>query len=235
MTTALTDLPENRMLAAMTAAQRSELQPFVAPAILKQGHVLFESGDVVDRVYFPHKGMISLLAVMADGGGVETATVGSEGVVGAMAGLAAHITVARVVVQTPLIVSQIAAGPFREAAGKSAALRALIVTFNEALLAQIQTTAACNALHPIHERLARWLLQTSDRLQDEEMPLTQELLAEMLGVRRTSVSDVAVKLQQAGLIRYQRGSIQIIDRKGLEAASCECYAAIKNSTLRITS
>src|SRR5689334_12672386 len=104
MTTPLSASPENWMLAAMTVADRSELQPFLVPAVLQQGHVLYESGDVVDRIYFPHKGMISLLAIMTDGSGVETATVGSEGVVGAMAGLATHITVARVVVQTPLTV-----------------------------------------------------------------------------------------------------------------------------------
>jgi CRP-like cAMP-binding protein len=178
--------------------------------------------------------MISLLAVMADGGGVETATIGNDGVVGAMAGLAPYTTMARVVVQTPLVVSQIAAGPFREITSRSATMRALIVRYNEALISQIQITAACNALHPVDERLARCLLQTRDRVDDDEMPLTQELLSEMLGVRRTSVSEVAVKLQHDGLIHYSRGSIRIVNRKALESASCECYAAMKQRALQLT-
>jgi CRP-like cAMP-binding protein len=224
----------NRMLAAIPAADLSQLQPVIKMTTLKQRQVLFEPGETVDSVCFPHKGMISLLAVMADGSGVETATVGHEGVVGAMAGIAPYTTMARVVVQTPLVVSQIPAERFREVASGSAALRLLIAQYNEALLAQVQTTAACNALHPLHQRLARWLLQTSDRLDDLKMPLTQELLSEMLGVRRTSVSDAAGGLQHAGLIWYNRGSIQIVDRTALERASCECYVAIKQRTAQLT-
>jgi CRP-like cAMP-binding protein len=222
----------NRMLAAMSTVDMAGLRPFLTTIVLEQRLVLYESGDTVDRIFFPHKGMISLLAVMSDGGGVETATVGNEGVVGAMAGLASYATTARVVVQTPLVVSQITAVAFREITNGSAALRELIAHYHESPLAQVQITAACNALHPIHRRLARWLLQTSDRLDDLEMPLTQELLSEMLGVRRSSVSEAAGELQEAALIQYNRGSIRIVNRKALEAASCECYEAIKRTTLQ---
>ncbi len=150
----------------MSAADFSVLRPHIKTAVWKQRHVLYEPGDAVDRIYLPHTGMISVVPAMADGGGVETATIGNEGVFGATAGLAPYRTTARVVVQMPLIVSHIAAGPLREIAGRSVAMRSLIAHYQEALLAQVQITAACNALHPIHERLARWLLQTSDRLDD---------------------------------------------------------------------
>jgi CRP-like cAMP-binding protein len=174
--------------------------------------------------------MISLLAVMQDGKAVETATVGNEGVVGAMAGLGLHIALTRAVVQTPLLASQIAAAPFRKLVQASEALRNVIVRANEMLLGQVQITAACNALHPIQARLARWILQSRDRVDDNLIPLTQELLSEMLGVRRSSVSEVASALQAAGLIRYSRGTIEIVDRKALEGAACECYETIKRQT-----
>jgi CRP-like cAMP-binding protein len=231
MTPLVTAPAPNRMLASMSAADLSELRPHIKCVALQQWDVLYEPGDVVDLVYFPHKGMISLLVVMADGSGVETATIGNESVFGVMAGLAPYATTARVVVQTPLIVSQVAAGPFSEIASGSPAMRSLIASHHEALLAQVQMTAACNALHSIHQRLARWLLQTSDRLADNLLPLTQEQLSEMLGVRRSSVSAAAGKLQRAGLIQYNRGSIRIVHRQALEAVACECYEAIKRRAL----
>jgi CRP-like cAMP-binding protein len=177
--------------------------------------------------------MISLLAIMADGKGVETATVGREGVVGAMAGLGLHLPLTRAVVQTPLVVSRIAAAPFRRAVQASPALRDIIVRYNDVLLGQVQVTAACNALHPIQKRLARWILQTRDRIDTDMVPLTQELLSEMLGVRRSSVSEIARRLQTAGLIRYSRGTIEIVNRRALEAAACECYGIIRNQAERM--
>jgi CRP-like cAMP-binding protein len=227
-------LTPNSMLSAMSAADYAMLRPHIKTAGLKPGHVLYEPGDTVDRIYLPHTGMISVVPVMADGGGVEAATIGNEGIFGAMAGLAPYTTTARVVVQAPLVASHIAAGPFRERAGESAAMRSLIAHHQEALLAQVQIVAACNALHPIHERLARWLLQTSDRLDDLVMPLTQELLSGMLGVRRSSVSEAAGNLQQGGLIQYNRGSIRIVNRHALESAACACYGAIKQSAWQLT-
>jgi CRP-like cAMP-binding protein len=129
--------------------------------------------------------------------------------------------------------SQIAAAPFRKAVQQSNELRDLIVKYNEVLLAQVQTTAACNAVHHVEARLSRWILQTRDRADSDRVPLTQEFLSEMLGVRRTSVSEVASKLQNAGLIRYSRGLIEIVDRPALERRFCECYASIREKAARI--
>ena len=141
--------------------------------------------------------------------------------------------IARAVVQVPMAGAQIAAPMFRKAAQQSSELRNLIVKYNEVLLAQVQTTAACNALHHVEARLSRWILQTRDRTDTDRIPLTQEFLSEMLGVRRTSVSEVAHKLQAAGLIRYSRGVIEIVDRPALERRACECYAAIREKAARI--
>ena len=195
--------------------------------------MLQEPGDEVEHIYFPYVGMISLLAVLKDGNAIETATVGREGVVGAMAGLGLHTALARAVVQVPMAGAQIAAPMFRKAAQQSSELRNLIVKYNQVLLAQVQTTAACNALHHVEARLSRWILQTRDRTDTDRIPLTQEFLSEMLGVRRTSVSEVAHKLQAAGLIRYSRGVIEIVDRPALERRACECYAGIREKAARI--
>jgi len=223
----------NRLLAGLSLAERARLAPFLKTISLKQGVVLNEPGDAMENVIFPHSGMVSLLAIMKDGSAVETATIGREGVVGAMAGLGLHTTLTRSVVQTPLVASQITAARFHKAVESSRELRDVIVRYNDALLGQVQITAACNALHPIQARLARWILQTSDRVDGEIIPLTQQLLSEMLGVRRSSVSEVATHLQAAGLIRYTRGSIKITDREGLEKAACECYMTIRAQHERV--
>ena len=230
MLAAVSDQLANRLLASLSRADATRLSPWFKVVSLEQGVVINEPGEEVERVYFPHSGMVSLLAVMQDGKAVETAIVGREGAVGAMAGLGLHVTLTRFVVQAPLVASEIAAVPFRKMVQTSDALRDLIVRNNEALLAQVQITAACNALHPIHARLARWILQTQDQVDDDTVSLTQELLSEMLGVRRSSVSEVASKLQSAGFIRYSRGSIKIVNRKALEGAACECYETIKTQT-----
>jgi CRP-like cAMP-binding protein len=214
-------------LAALSLAESARLTPFLKIISLEQGVVLNEPGDEMESIIFPHSGMVSLLAIMKDGSAVETATIGREGVVGAMAGLGLHTTLTRAVVQTPLVASQIAAAQFRKAVELSSELRDVIVRYNDALLGQVQITAACNALHPIQARLARWILQTKDRVDGEIIPLTQQLLSEMLGVRRSSVSEVATQLQAAGFIHYTRGSIEITNREGLENAACECYQTIR--------
>ncbi len=220
----------NRLLTLLPSADINLLAPSLKSVSLSQGVVLNEPCTEIEQVIFPHSGMVSLLAVMADGRAVETATVGAEGVVGGMAGFGLRMTITRAVVQTPLVASQIAAAPFRRAVSASPQLRDLLVRYNEALLGQVQVTAACNALHSIHARLARWILQTADRTQGSFVPLTQELISEMLGVRRSSVSEVAVKLQDAGLIRYSRGMIEIIDRPALMEAACECYETIRRQS-----
>ena len=193
---------------------------------LPQGDVLIEAGDEVDQIYFPHYGMLSLLAVLRDGKAIETATVGREGVVGAMAGLGLYKSLVRVVVQMPLACSKIAAAHFRTVAATSDPVRNLCIRYNEVLLSQARVTAACNALHSIEARFCRWLLQSADRAASDTVNLTQEFLAEMLGVRRTSVTEVASKVQSAGAITYSRGVIRILDRAALMRMSCECYETL---------
>jgi CRP-like cAMP-binding protein len=194
---------------------------------LPQGDVLFESGDEVDQIFFPHTGMLSLLTVLRDGKAIEVATVGREGVVGAMAGLGLYKSSVRVVVQLPGAVTRIGARQFRKAVDNSAAVRDLCLSYNEVLLLQARVTAACNALHPIESRFCRWLLQSADRVESNTVELTQEFLSEMLGVRRTSVSDVASHIQRLGCITYSRGVIKIVDHNALKSLSCECYQTLR--------
>jgi CRP-like cAMP-binding protein len=217
---------DNRLLAALPRDHFDRLLPHLSTISLAQGIVLFESGDEVDQIYFPHSGMLSLLAVLRDGKAIETATVGHEGVVGAMAGLGLYKSLVRVVVQMPLACSKIAATHFRTAATASDPIRNLCIRYNEVLLSQARVTAACNALHPIEARFCRWLLQSADRSASDTVALTQEFLAEMLGVRRTSVTEVASKVQNAGVITYSRGVIKILDRPALMRMSCECYQTL---------
>jgi len=223
----------NRLLASLNRADFRRLEPSLRDVSLPQGTLLHDPGDEVERILFPQSGMISLLALMNDGKAIETATVGREGVVGAMAGLGLHIALERAVVQLPIVASQIAAAPFRKAVHSSNTLRDLVIANNQVLHAQVQATAACNALHDVGARLCRWILQTHDRNGGDVIPLTQEFLSQMLGVRRSSVGEVARKLQAAGLIRYSRGVVEILDRHRLEAASCECYQTILTRTAQI--
>jgi CRP-like cAMP-binding protein len=214
------------LLASLPRSQLNLLVPQLTTVTMAQGTVVIDVSDEVDQVYFPHNGMFSLLVVMREGKAIETATVGREGVVGAMAGLGLYKSLVRVVVQLPLTASRIAASQFRKAVAASDAIRDMSVHFNEVLLTQARITAACNAVHPVEARFCRWLLQSADRAGSDTVSLTQELLAEMLGVRRTSVTEVAGKLQGEGLITYSRGVIRIVDRTGLERLSCECYQTL---------
>jgi CRP-like cAMP-binding protein len=216
----------NRLIAKLTAVDLSLLAPHFSVVTLKQGAVIYEAGDEVEHVYFPHDGMVSLLAVMHNGKAIETATVGREGVVGAMAGLGLYTSMVRTVVQLPMDASRISAARFRHAVGASKGIEQACIRYNEVLLSQARITAACNALHPVDARFCRWLLQSADRAESRTVALTQELLSEMLGVRRTSVTEVAGKLQRDGVISFSRGVIQILNRPALEALSCECYQSL---------
>jgi CRP-like cAMP-binding protein len=221
------DLPlDNILLAALPRDHFDRLLPNLSTVVLQQGIVLYDAGDEVDQVYFPQFGMLSLLAVLRDGKAIETATVGREGVVGAMAGLGLYKSLVRVVVQLPVACSKIAASHFRTVAATSEPVRNLCIRYNEVLLSQARITAACNALHSIEARFCRWLLQSADRAASDTVSLTQELLAEMLGVRRTSVTEVASKVQASGAISYSRGVIKILDRDALLRMSCECYETL---------
>jgi CRP-like cAMP-binding protein len=217
---------DNKLLAGLPRTQFDLLAPHLTTASLEQGVVLMEPGDEFDQVYFPHNGMLSLLAVLKDGKAIETATVGREGVVGAMAGLGLYKSLVRVVVQMPITVTKIPSSQFRKAATGSEAIRNLCIQYNEVLLSQARVTAACNALHVIEARFCRWLLQSADRAGGDTVNLTQEFLAEMLGVRRTSVTEVASKMQNAGVITYSRGVIKILNRPALAKISCECYQTL---------
>ena len=217
---------DNKLLSALPRAQYNLLAPHLATISLPSRAVLFEPGDEVDHVYFPHSGMLSLLAVMRDGKGIETATVGREGVVGAMAGLRPYKSVVRVVVQMPMCGSKIASQRFRTVVASSEQLRNLCIEFNEALLTQARVIAACNALHSVEARFCRWLLQSADRANSNRVALTQDFLAEMLGVRRTSVNAVGKMLHDQRVINYSRGVIRIMDRHKLEQMSCECYQTL---------
>lgn len=226
---------DNKLLSALPLAQFNILlRPYLTTVALAQGSVLLEAGTEFDQVYFPHTGMISLLVVLKDGKSIETATVGCEGVVGAMAGLGLYKSLVRAVVQLPMAVSQIPAAQFRKAVANSVAIGNLCIQYNEVLLSQARVTAACNALHPVEARFCRWLLQSADRAASNIVALTQEFLAEMLGVRRTSVTEVASKLQLAGVITYSRGVITIVDRPALESMSCECYQTLVEQAAIVT-
>jgi CRP-like cAMP-binding protein len=217
---------DNKLLASLPRVDFDRLLPHLMTVTFHQSAVLIDAGEEFDQIYFPHCGMLSLLAVLRDGKAIETATVGREGVVGGMAGLSPYKSLVRVVVQMPMACSRIAATHFRTAAAASEPMRNLCIRYNEVLLSQARVTAACNALHSIEARFCRWLLQCADRAASDTVPLTQEFLAEMLGVRRTSVTEVASKVQAAGAIAYSRGVIKILDRPALRRMSCECYETL---------
>jgi CRP-like cAMP-binding protein len=170
---------------------------------------------------------------MQSGATVETATIGHAGVIGASAGLGAHSTFARAIVQLPGTAARLSAAQFHAAARQSQGIRDLIVRYNDLLLAQVQQSVACNALHALKARLCRWLLQTHDCIDGNVIPLTQEFLGQMLGVRRTTVTLAARLLQSAGLIRYRRGHIQLLDRPAIEDISCECYAVVRHNSDKV--
>ena len=221
------DFRGNKLLAALAGDARDALLPHLSPGAFAQGAVLAEAGDVVEYVYFPLSGMISVVVVMKDGKAIETATLGREGMFGGMAGFGPYVTRFRAIVQTPITALRISATQFGKAVQKNKELQTLCISHNELLLIQARVTAACNALHKIEERFCRWLLQTREITGSDTINLTQEFLSEMLGVRRTSITDVASRLQAAGIISYSRGVIRIIDLPALQRLSCECFETLR--------
>ena len=218
---------ENRLLAELSPADAALLAPHLKRFHIGQGVVLHESDDLIEQVYFPQNGMISLLTVMRDGRGIETATIGREGAVDVMAGLGSRHSPSRAVMQVAGDVATILPARFRSAVETSPMLRDLVLRYNEVQTANIQQTAGCNALHSIEQRFCRWLLQTRDRCGSDAVPLTQEFLSEMLGVQRTSITAIARVLQTKQLIRYRRGRIDILDALEIVHRSCECYETVK--------
>ena len=219
----------NQFLAALRPHDFSVLAPHLRTIPLERGVMLHDVGEEIEHVYFPHTGMVSLVAVMQSGATVETATIGRGGVIGASAGLGARWTFGRAIVQLPGTAAWLSAPHFLAAANESQAIRDLVVRYNDLLLAQVQQSVACNALHALESRLCCWLLQTHDCVDGDAIPLTQEFLGQMLGVRRTTVTIAARLLQSAGLIRYRRGLIHVIDRLALEEIACECYAVVRHN------
>jgi CRP-like cAMP-binding protein len=222
---------QNRLLAALPPNAFSLFASDLRASTFKQGTIVQEVGEPVDQIYFPQSGMISLLVVTQEGIGIEAATIGCEGAIGLHRGLGKRRSFTRAVVQVPGTMSHISADVFERAVGQSEIIKDIIAHYTEVLWVEAQQIAACNAIHSAEARFARWLLQTQDRIGSSSLPLTQEFLSQMLGVRRTTVTLVARALQAAGLIKYSRGQIVILDRAGLEEAACECYQIIQHETL----
>lgn len=218
---------KNALLCALDLPIYEQLAPHLSSVDFERGEVFYEPGRRIDKVYFPHSGVISLLSVMADGSAVETSTVGRESAVGLMAALTPVIAFSRVIGQSAGYASSIDARRLHGFVAASPLLRDVILRHCDALLSNAQQSVACNALHDVEERFCRWLLTCHDRADGDEIRLTQEFLAMMLGVQRTTVSQVAGVLQDAGLIRCQRGRMLILDREGLGDRACECYGRIQ--------
>lgn len=228
------DVTGNTLLAGLVRAAPS-FQPEMEIVRLRAGDVLVERGVAFPHVHFPLDAVLSILTVVQDGRAVEFATVGREGMSGSSETLTGAGTPMRVIAQVPGTSVRIAAAALSELARDSVEARALLLRYNQTLLVQAAQVAACNRLHPVEERCARWLLMTHDRVRRDEFLLTQEFLSQMLGVRRARVNVAAGTLQRAGLIRYSRGRIRLANRAGLEAASCECYGVVRAEYDRLTS
>ncbi len=213
----------NRLLAGLSPADFDLLAPHISEVALDKGSVLQEPGQAISRVYFPHSGLISLLGMLPEGHAVDTASIGREGGIGLMAGLGAQTALSQAVVQLPVRAAQIPAPRFAEAAANSKPIRDMIVRYSELLLAQVQQLVACNTVHHVQERLCRWLLNARDRVGGDTLPLTQEFLADVLGVQRTTVTMIGRMLQAQEIIHVRRGRIHIRDVIALERKSCACY------------
>lgn len=222
----------NRILESLPADVRQRLREQMTPVRLALKQVLYEQNAPISHIYFPLNGVVSLLTVMKDGSAIEVATVGNEGMVGLPVFLGAGSMPGRAISQIPGDALRMTADVFRTEVN-AVALQQILQRYTQGLLNQIAQSAACNRLHPMIERCARWLLMTHDRVGRDQFPLTHEFLSQMLGVRRATVTVAVGALQQAGLIRSQRGQMTILDREGLESASCECYRIIRDEYDRL--
>jgi len=217
----------NHLLAALPPADFSLLAAHFSESSLERGTVLMEPGQPVRRVYFPHDGLIALLGVLPDGHAILTATVGRDGVIAPSVGLGADTAWSRAVVELPTRALHIAAGRLTEVAVQSRAVRQMLVRAMDALLGQLQHTLVCNTVHTVRQRLCRVLLQARDSLQDDTVPFTQEFLAGVLGVQRTTVTAISRILHEQNILKVRRGRIYILDRAALEREACECYGSIR--------
>ena len=218
---------KNNLLASLAPDDLALMSGHLTQVDLEKGRLLYDPGDRVDIVYFPQDCIISLMTLMESGAAIESATIGREGGLGMLAAFSPRHSLSRAIVQVPGRASRIGVGPLSEAVGRSAALRSLIERHNDALFGHAIQSVACNALHSVEARFCRWLLSCRDRIDCDTINLTQEFLADMLGVQRTTVTAVAGALQTKGLIRYRRGVVDILDRPAIEAMACECYGAVR--------
>jgi CRP-like cAMP-binding protein len=224
---------QNRLLAALPAADLERWLPALEPVDLPLGKILYESGSTMAHVYFPTTAIVSLLYLMEDGASAEIAVVGHEGLIGISLFMGGQSTTSRAVVQSAGHGFRLKASLLMQEFNRAGPVLHLLLRYTQALISQMTQTAVCNRHHSLDQQLCRWLLLSLDRLASNELVMTQELIANMLGVRREGVTEAAGNLDRAGLIRYQRGRITVLDRPGLERRTCECYAVVKKEYDRL--
>ena len=229
MTKAQTDyeLRSNQLLSVMEPASRKRIQPYLEPIDFKLGDMVCDAGGLLKHAYFPRGSVLSLLTVLENGAAIETANIGREGAFGLFAAMYSRVSFNRCIVQLEGHTVRCPIELLHYEFKKSEHMRDLLVSYSETLLSQVQQTVACNSMHTMEERVCRWLLMMHDRAEGQALPYTHEFLSHMLGANRKSVTLAAQSMQTAGLISYRRGAIQVLDRAGLEKASCECYAIVK--------
>ena len=227
------DVRQNHLLAVLPADVLQQWLPLLEPVDLPLGQVLYESGRPQGHVYFPSTAIVSLLFVLENGDSAEIAVVGNEGVVGISLFMGGETTPSRAVVQSAGQGFRLTSRAIKQAFNTIGPVTHLMLRYTQALITQMAQTAVCNRHHTLDKQLCRWLLLSMDRLQGNELVMTQELIANMLGVRREGVTEAALKLQAAGLIQYARGRITVLDRPGLEARTCECYGVVKKEYDRL--
>jgi CRP-like cAMP-binding protein len=218
---------DNRLLGALETASRKRIDPHLEPIKLKLGTIVCEAGGVLKHAYFPQGSVLSLLTVLENGSAIETANIGREGAFGLFAAMYSRASFNRCLVQLEGAMVRCPIELLQSEFKRSEHVRDLFVSYSETLLSQVQQTVACNAMHTTEEKMCRWLLMMHDRADGEALPYTHEFLSHMLGANRKSVTLAAQSMQTAGLISYRRGKIQVLDRPGLEKASCECYAIVR--------
>jgi CRP-like cAMP-binding protein len=225
----------NHILNALPLAAREHLYPHLKHVVMPFGMVLYESGAVLRHIYFPVDSIVSLLYVLSSGASAEIAVVGNEGILGISLFMGGETTPSRAVVQSAGYGYRLKAQLLKQEFNRAGPVLHLLLRYTQALITQMAQTAVCNRHHSVEQQLCRWLLLSLDRLSSDSLTMTQELIANMLGVRREGVTEAAGNLQRAGLIRYSRGRIEVLDRPGLEKAVCECYAVVKTEFDRLLS
>src|SRR6202163_2244699 len=224
---------QNYLLAALSDTERERIFPLLQLVPMPLGKVLYESGDVLRHVYFPTDSIVSLLYVLADGASAEISVVGNEGLLGIALFMGGETTPSRAIVHSAGHAYRLIGQQLKDEFHRNGKLQLLLLRYTQALIIQMAQTAVCNRHHSVDQQLCRWLLLSLDRLSANTLSMTQELIANMLGVRREGVTEAAGKLQDAGLIQYRRGRITVLDRPRLEARACECYAVVKQEFDRL--